>query len=390
MIAASAALLLGLSACGGSGDDNTSSDKDSKGPVTVMQIAPIESAVYSAVEMVPSAQSAVDRVNAAGGINGHQITLISCNDKYDPNEALRCAKKAVQQEVVAVVGSLSAFGDQTAPILATKNIPTIGSNGLVPSDYTSPDSYLLDPGIKAYTGSPLVLKEFAKVNKIATLQVENPSSGVVEEYFTAGAKKSGVSIVKSILIPNDAIDWVSYVRQAESAGAEGIVTSLNPEGTLKLWSALKSADLVDALPITITASSIGQPIIDEADPSSITNTYGVSEVPLLNTTATYTADYLADMKKIAPDVVPSSTGMRAWMSVQFFADVAKGIDGDITADSVHKALDSVQNKDFMWIEGVSLDQPGPSADAPRMFVGTVRATKITDGAHTELGTVSPF
>jgi ABC-type branched-subunit amino acid transport system substrate-binding protein len=355
-----------------------------------MQIAPIESAVYSAVEFVPSAQSAVDRVNAAGGIGGRDVELISCNDKYDPNEALRCAKKAVQEDVVAVVGSLSAFGDQTAPILASKKIPVIGSNGLVPSDYTGEHSYLLDPGVAAYTGSPLLLKKFAGSTKIVTLMMENPSNAVVEGYWAAGAKKAGVEVLKNIRVPSDAIDWVTYIRQAESAGADGIVTSLSPDLTLKVWAALKSADLVDQLPIAITATSVGQQILDEAPPEAITNTYGIQEVPLLSTTADYTADYLADMKKIAPDVTPSSTGMRAWMSVQFFADVANTIDGDITATSVGEALDKVHGKDFMWIKGVSFDEPGPAEDAPRMFATALGAAKVTNGTYEDLGTIDPF
>lgn len=388
LVAIASALALTLSACGGT--DSSGSTGASSDPVKVMQIAPIESAVASLVELKPSAESAVARVNAAGGINGRDIELITCNDKYDPNEALRCAKKAVQEDVVAVVGSLSAFGDQTAPILASKNIPVIGSNGLVPSDYTGKQSYLLDPGVSAYTGAPLLLKKFAKSTKIVTLMMENPSNEVVEGYFAAGAKKAGVAVLKNLRVPAGTIDWVTYVRQAESAGADGIVTSLTPDDTLKVWSALKSANLVEKMPLSITATSVGQQYLDEAPEGSLVNTYGIQEVPTLSTDAPFTADYLADMKKAAPEVTPTSTGMRAWMSVQFFADVASGIDGDVTASSVVKALDAVHDMDFMWIKGVSFDEPGPVADAPRMFVTTLGAAKVTDGKYEDLGSIDPF
>jgi ABC-type branched-subunit amino acid transport system substrate-binding protein len=378
---------LTLAACGGS-DSASSSAGD--GPIKLFQIAPLESQVYSAVEMAPSAQAAVDRVNDAGGVNGRKLELISCNDKYDPSEALRCAKKAVQEDAVAVIGSLSAFGDQTGPVLAAKNIPNIGANGLVPSDYTSKLSYLLDPGVAAYTAAPVLLARNAGATKLASFAVENPSNDVTDSYFRAGAKVAGVDLVKEIHVPADAIDWVSYVKQAESAGANGIVTSLTPEGTLKLWNALESAQLVKKLPISITATSVGQSVVDKVSRKTSSNTYGIFEAPSIASDAPWVTDYLADMKKGAPDITPTPVGLRAWMSVQFTADVMKGIDGDVTSDTLVAALNQVHDKDFMWIKGVSFDEPGKVKDLPRMFVTTVGTSKIVDGQYTDTGELDAF
>lgn len=375
-----------LAACGGS----DSGSSGSSGPIKLFQIAPLESQVYSAVEFAPSAQAAVDRVNAAGGINGRKLQLTSCNDKYDPSEALRCAKKAVQENAVAVIGSLSAFGDQTGPVLAAKGIPNIGANGLVPSDYTSKLSYLLDPGVAAYTAAPVILGKYAGSKKIASFSVENPSNGVTDKYFQDGVKTAGIELVKEVHVPADAIDWVTYVKQIEDAGADGIVTTLPPEGTLKLLKALQSAQLVDKLPITITATSTPESLLAQLPPEVTSNTYGTFEAPSITSGESWANDYVADVKKKAPEIAPSPVGMRAWMSVQFTADVMKSIKGDVTSASLVKALDAVHDKDFMWIKGVSFDTPSKAEGAPRMFVTTVGATKIVDGKFTDLDPVDPF
>ncbi|MET0702563.1 MAG: ABC transporter substrate-binding protein [Mycobacterium sp.] len=356
----------------------------------LFQIAPLESPVYSAVDMAPSAQAAVDRVNDAGGVNGRKLKLISCNDKYDPSEALRCAKKAVQENATAVIGSLSAFGDQTGPILATKGIPNIGANGLVPSDYTSKLSYLLDPGVAAYTAAPVILNKYAGSKKIASFSVENPSNAVTDGYFQAGAKKVGLKLVKEVHVPADAIDWVTYVKQIESAGADGIVSTLPPEGTLKLWKALETAELTDKLPLTVTATSTSEALLKQAGVKATANTYGTFEAPSITSGEKWANDYLADMKKTAPDVAPTSVGLRAWMSVQFVADVMQGINGDVDSASLVKALGSVHDKDFMWIKGVSFDEPGKDKALPRMFVTSVGATKVVDGKYSPLDPVDPF
>jgi branched-chain amino acid transport system substrate-binding protein len=48
---------------------------------------------------------AVDEINAAGGINGRQVTLDICDDKCDPYEASLCAQKFVaDKNIFAVIG----------------------------------------------------------------------------------------------------------------------------------------------------------------------------------------------------------------------------------------------------------------------------------------------
>ncbi|CAM5594196.1 Leucine-binding protein domain-containing protein OS=Streptomyces alboniger OX=132473 GN=CP975_15300 PE=3 SV=1 [Streptomyces alboniger] len=64
-------------------------------------------------------------VNAHGGLNGHKITVLTCNDRNDSVAAARCAQRAVSEGVVAVVGSYSQYADSFLPPLeGTEASPT--------------------------------------------------------------------------------------------------------------------------------------------------------------------------------------------------------------------------------------------------------------------------
>src|SRR4051812_17857540 len=137
VVAIASALCLALPACsssntgagassssgaGGSAADDASGSapaagSDSGASLKVMQIAPYESQATSLPFMKTAAQAAVDEINDSGGVNGQQLELLTCNEKTDANEALRCAQKAVQEGVVAVVGSLTSNGAQMMPVL---------------------------------------------------------------------------------------------------------------------------------------------------------------------------------------------------------------------------------------------------------------------------------
>jgi branched-chain amino acid transport system substrate-binding protein len=74
-------------------------------------------------------QFAIKQVNAAGGINGRQVTLISYDDRTDKKEAVSIAQRLVgRDEVVAILGgSLSGTSVAAAPIISQAKTPMIAA-----------------------------------------------------------------------------------------------------------------------------------------------------------------------------------------------------------------------------------------------------------------------
>jgi len=70
-----------------------------------------------------------EEVNAAGGVLGHQIEYITCDDKSTPEEAVKCVQKLINLDgVLVIAGSLhSPHLMATGPILDEFKVPTVAS-----------------------------------------------------------------------------------------------------------------------------------------------------------------------------------------------------------------------------------------------------------------------
>ncbi|MEU9640475.1 ABC transporter substrate-binding protein [Streptomyces sp. NPDC048188] len=136
-------------ATGGSGGD---------GPITVMTWAPQDTGATNKPGMPALAQAYARWVNAQGGLGGRKLNVLTCNDHNDSVAAAKCARRAVKEKAVAVVGSYSQYADSFFPVLEGARIPYIGGYGLTNAEFTSPLSYPVNggqPALLAGLGSTL-------------------------------------------------------------------------------------------------------------------------------------------------------------------------------------------------------------------------------------------
>ena len=81
-------------------------------------------------------------INAHGGIAGHPLDEKFCDMKGTPTAATACARKAVADKAVAVVGSFSFTGDAILPVLEAGKVAYFGNCCPVsPKEFTSTDSF---------------------------------------------------------------------------------------------------------------------------------------------------------------------------------------------------------------------------------------------------------
>ena len=79
-------------------------EPEPKDPIKVMVITPEDNDILIIPEARIGVQAAAERINSEGGVQGHPIEVLTCNDQNDPNTAASCAREAVDAGVVAVVG----------------------------------------------------------------------------------------------------------------------------------------------------------------------------------------------------------------------------------------------------------------------------------------------
>src|SRR3954462_5301475 len=159
---AAVTLLLGLAACSGGGGGTTSASsgkptqdpnvKFTGDPVTVMTISTYDTDTLNAKAILDVAQGAVVQINNAGGLGGHELKLITCNDGADPNKAADCARQAVDEGVAALVGGFTPNGDAVMPILEAAGIPWFAPPGISSGELSSSDSYPITSGVLGLAG----------------------------------------------------------------------------------------------------------------------------------------------------------------------------------------------------------------------------------------------
>jgi branched-chain amino acid transport system substrate-binding protein len=82
----------------------------------------------------------VNTINGSGGINGHQIQLITKDDASNPGTSATAAQALISAHVVAIA-NMSNFDATWASAVQAAGIPVVGTNSTEPAFFSNPDFY---------------------------------------------------------------------------------------------------------------------------------------------------------------------------------------------------------------------------------------------------------
>lgn len=369
------ALALAVAACGSSSSGGSSpssnsttgsnsSSSASGSPVKLMVIDSVNSPIISNPEIMVGATAAVKRINASGGINGHQIVLSECNDQSTPTDSTKCARKAVSDGVAAVVGQEDISSVTSVPILAKAGIPDVGMEALGNSvDYTSPDVYPLTiSAASGYFASPPLLVA-AGDKRIATITLEVPSAAQDALLVKKMTEKAGGTYVGDVKVPASGVtDYSQYAQQLKQLNPQAVTLILQDSGQI----GVAKADAAIGLHVTYaqTMTGFGGDTISQYGKTIFNGTYAPDPWPSIEDTSNpLIQQFTSDVKAtgINPQATFSSKyphwvdGINAWEAVNAVDEVGKTISGDITASSLTAALNSATNLtlpgNFKWSPG---------------------------------------
>ncbi|WP_369247368.1 ABC transporter substrate-binding protein [Streptomyces sp. R41] len=190
-------------ATGGSGDD----------PVTVMTWAPEKTAATNKPGMPAMAKAYARWINSHGGINGHKLKVLTCNDHNDFVDAAKCAQHAVDENVVAVVGSYSQHGRTFLAPLESAGIPYIGGYGVTDDEFTSPLSYPVnggEPALLAGLGEQLG----KNCGPVALVRPDTTAGDELPVLLNSGLKSEGHTSAADQRAADDATEYSRQTQQA--------------------------------------------------------------------------------------------------------------------------------------------------------------------------------
>jgi branched-chain amino acid transport system substrate-binding protein len=205
-------------------------------PVKVMVMGAF-TGLYDTSFSFDAAKAAAQSVNAGGGIQGHPMEILTCDDKFNPNATLDCARQASDAGVVAIVSGLMLAGDYV-DFAAQKGIPVIPAVGFQSAEFQNAITFPVTAGGAGLATAAIAEVLAQGVTKISL--VYDDSSGVAKpaaEAAAAGLKAQGIEVTNIIPMAIDIADASSILAAAEANNAQGVALLVQGAQAAKFISA---------------------------------------------------------------------------------------------------------------------------------------------------------
>ncbi|WP_207400775.1 ABC transporter substrate-binding protein [Actinomadura roseirufa] len=348
MTAAATALAVSLTAagCQSSGDSG-------KGPIKVGSINGI-TGLFQTPEVPKAVKAVFDEVNAAGGINGRKLELISKDDAMDPSRSGQAARELIQSSgVVALAGSSSAVdcGLNRATYSKSK-IVSVPAVGVDPACFTSPNIAPVNPGPYALTTAMLYYaSETLKHDKVCMDYTVLPGSGGgIEDAIKQWETLTGKHLTHKNLAVGQG-DPTRYLVADKNAGCQAVIYN----AVVGPWFAQAKTQGMQKVDFILAANSYTDANA-KVIPPDMSAYAGTEWQPYTDPTLPGNDRWAKLVEKNGIQKTAFSQG--AVMAADVFVDVLKTIKGDITRESVTKAFKEMRPINYPMVGTPYVFGPG--------------------------------
>ena len=219
MVAAVAALALGLAACSSSSSSSaTSATSAGGGEILIGVTAPLSGDSASAgQDIVWGAELSAKKINDAGGVDGKKIKIISQDDACSAQTAAQAAQKLISQGVVAVAGSycssaalpeLAAFHAAGIPyVMDAATNPQLTEQGFPEAFRTIFRDDVQGPFAAKF------MTEFLKAKKVAVLNDSTTYSKGLADFTVSALKAASADVVYNNALTPGQSDYTSVLTR---------------------------------------------------------------------------------------------------------------------------------------------------------------------------------
>ncbi|GAA1037931.1 hypothetical protein GCM10009557_52630 [Virgisporangium ochraceum] len=373
---AALALVAGLAAC--RGQENDGAAAGDTGPIKIMQIGTFESPNLSLKDARAGLDAHVQSINAAGGIDGRKIEVEFCNDAYNANTGAACARTAVTNGVVAVVGAASSQAAAALPVLEAAGIPWLagaGSGG--PTEGTSSVSYPITGGTQSMqVGMGRLLANKGGKN-IAVIVADAAAAYAAADDIANGAKAGGAQSYR-ILAPLGAPDFSAVASSALAKNPDAVAVASTATDAPRIIRAVRQAGFTGNIS---TLANIFKPADQKALGNLADKVFVTSSaVPVTNTSIEQVKQFQADMTKYHPEAVTDNGSLGTWSSITFLVEIVKRLDGEVSAKAITDLLNKLDKPivlgtvpDYAGIPNPPVVQNYPRVPTFKVYVSEAKA-----------------
>jgi ABC-type branched-subunit amino acid transport system substrate-binding protein len=350
LLAVFAVTALALSACGGSDDKSSSSGgssssssstpakKPTGSPIVAYTFADVNTQGPQYKNIQETSRVYGQYINAKGGIKGHPLTVKFCDTKGTPTDASACARKAVADKAIAVVGSFNFTGDAEVPILAKANVAWWGECcPISPAEFTGTTSFPMG-NQPLYAVGLMKRAKHDGCKKTTAVIIQGAES--FKPLMANASKFYKLPITKYISLPATARDYSPQVAQATGGGADCVVMVVSETSFIAWMNAFDQSGAKARLygPQGNLDSKVVKGHEQSTNGDVIAGMYPDLALPQWKDYR----DSLTKYKAPTSEDYNSLGGMGTWAAYEGFRQVVEGIKGSITSASFLKAASTAK------------------------------------------------
>ncbi len=242
-----------------------------------------------------------DSVNAAGGINGRKIVVVTKDDQSTPAGNLTATQVLLSQNVYALERfSPYDFGGYRASL----DIPTTGGGFDGPEWATARNMFTTTGDTNGRTSNNTQIANFYKIVGATNIgglayAISPSSTGSIEDTKTA-LQKIGLKMgYENLSVPFGGVDVTGYVLAMRQAGVDGAGCSCVQSTNLALFTGLRQAGLTNVK--ALSYSSADSSVFSNATAAAAAQgAYYPSQIPPLDQNNPATNTMIANLKQYDP------------------------------------------------------------------------------------------
>ncbi|MCU1595441.1 MAG: Extracellular ligand-binding receptor [Frankiales bacterium] len=331
-----------------------------------------------AINFVASAQGTkayIDRVNAAGGVNGHRIDLDLRDDQLDATRGAQQARQLIAEGVFAFAAwNAPQTEGAIVPLLEQNKLPLIGNYG-VGDEYHSRWSYPFQSHHFGFEMGRFLAQE-SSVKHPGVIFTSNSAAKVNAAQvraFTAGVKAGGKTLSSGDIVQVD-VTKVSYddvVTQFRLGGVDGIATLIDQTAYNRLQ---QSMDRQGYKPTHVADPLFTDPNVTQS--STTEGTLVASDFAATDSGGAEVQEYATAVRKAyGSSAQISYLGEAGWLDAKILVEALRRMGDDLTRANLLKTMDSLPADIGKGFTAPMHFGPGTNHDLNRCLA----LTKVTKG-----------
>ena len=333
-VGACAAALL-LASCASS-SSSSGGGGGSSGPVTYGVLSCFTGRLASLGQaMIQGAKVAQSEINAAGGVLGKKIGLVTGDTGCDVADGVTATNQMLTKHVSGVIGPETQEINGVEPILDANKIVDEFQGGDTARDHQTDPFFFRDSPSDSQLGVAMALyAHLHHYTKAVMLFYSDPAAQTFLKPVSTTFTKLGGTILKTVIVTPDQTSYLSQVRSVLATHPQVIFTQEDPPTAAVLFREFKQlgGQNIPWIGTDVTSGSdylkaIGYPTAHAV----LTSVYGTSVTGTANAAFTSLFNQLYPSQKTAGPLANANYAYDAVISLALADDYAKTTDGTTVA-----------------------------------------------------------